>query len=88
MNRYRKYGVARCEDTESPRHRFPNPAKEPARFHVWLKACDNEDFNNWSSEQIYKRKKVCRLHFANEHLRRNLFLSKNAVPTDIIKVYI
>lgn len=81
MVRYASCSVRNCENKDISRHRFPDPRKSMDQSKLWLIACNNPDLENMTSETIYKRRKICHIHFAQKDRSTNLLLKKDAVPT-------
>lgn len=61
-------------------HSFPNPDKFPERFLAWanIVGCNLETSTAYD---IYKRKRICDIHFADVHRNRFKRLNALAVPT-------
>lgn len=62
-----------------PLHMFPNPVKEPVRFNLWLIHC-GADFKGKTDEYIFKNRRICRRHFASNHLFPGNSLFNMAIP--------
>ncbi|CAH2100578.1 unnamed protein product [Euphydryas editha] len=61
-------------------HNFPNPSKFPERFRQWVNLVGAPLFGI-SDAEIYKKYKVCDVHFTNEDRNRNKRLNAIAVPS-------
>ena len=80
MPRVRKCAIRGCEDRESPRHRFPNPAKSLSLFRKWITLCGDEELNKKEPDTIYRSHRVCHKHFRTEDRASNMYLQKGTVP--------
>lgn len=60
-------------------HKFPNPDKDPERFRTWLYNIGG-DILSLENDYIFKRRRVCHLHFDSRYHTRSKFLSADAVP--------
>lgn len=81
MGGYRKCAVVGCENTDAPRHRFPNPAKNMDLFKKWIQACNNQNLVNLQPDLVYRSHRICHVHFTAEDKSTNMFLKKHAVPS-------
>lgn len=61
-------------------HVFPNPAKFPERFLAWVKLVGGT-LETLPAYEIYKKKRICDIHFITEHRNRFRRLNALAVPT-------
>lgn len=61
-------------------HVFPNPKRFPERFKLWVNLVD-EGLESLSENDIYITKRICDIHFIDEHRVRYKRLSALAVPT-------
>lgn len=61
-------------------HSFPNPNKFPERFKAWAKLV-GYNLEILKEYDIYKKKRICDIHFTDEHRNRLKRLSALAMPT-------
>lgn len=62
-------------------HRFPNPINYSEQFKLWVLLI-NSDLRNISPAEVYNKRRVCSIHFADDCIspgQRNL--KRNALPT-------
>ncbi|KAL1488525.1 hypothetical protein ABEB36_014990 [Hypothenemus hampei] len=76
-----KCQVLHCEDTNSPRHRFPNPIKNWNLYQIWIKATGNTKLLEIEPEKVYKNMRICHRHFRNEDKSTNMYLKSNTCPS-------
>ncbi|KAJ8736244.1 hypothetical protein PYW08_006900 [Mythimna loreyi] len=69
-----------CKDTSIVMHSFPNPDKFPERFKAWVNLVGNK-LEALTDYDIYKKKRICDIHFTDEHRNRFKRLNALAVPT-------
>lgn len=69
-----------CGSQQQPLHKFPNPDKDPDRFRTWIYNIGG-DILSLQNAIIFKRRRVCHLHFESKYHTRSKLLSPNAVPT-------
>ncbi|CAG9105698.1 unnamed protein product [Plutella xylostella] len=67
-----------CATNDPTRHSFPNPRILPQQFKAWVDITG--DFG-MSSEDIFKKKKVCGVHFTERDRNRCNRLNKLAIPS-------
>ncbi|CAG4948422.1 unnamed protein product [Colias eurytheme] len=72
--------VPHCDSRQEILHKFPNPDKEPDRFRTWIYNIGG-DILSLENAIIFKRRRVCHLHFESDFHTRSKMLSPNAVPT-------
>ncbi|XP_048487954.1 uncharacterized protein LOC105384263 [Plutella xylostella] len=63
---------------DATRHSFPNPRRFRQHFNAWVNITG--DFG-MSSEEIFKKKKVCDAHFTERDRSRNHRLNNLAIPS-------
>lgn len=78
---YRTCDVRGCSDKSSPRHRFPNPHKNPERYQKWLDLVDNPVLKSKDPDLVFRSHRICHIHFKLEDRSTNWFLQKTAVPS-------
>ncbi|CAG4945300.1 unnamed protein product [Colias eurytheme] len=69
-----------CADTDVVMHVFPNPDKFPERFKIWVDLVGDK-LKTLSDNQIFIKKRICDIHFIQEHKNRNKRLNILAVPS-------
>lgn len=77
----RKCAIEKCDDKDSPRHRFPMPNKCLEKFQKWLEATGNNYIAKLDPELVYRSYRICDRHFTSESKDRNKRLKENAIPT-------
>lgn len=60
-------------------HVFPNPEKFPERFKEWVRLVGGV-LSTSSDYSLYKKKKICDIHFIDAHRNRFKRLNALAVP--------
>uniref|UniRef100_A0A2A4K9L6 Uncharacterized protein n=1 Tax=Heliothis virescens TaxID=7102 RepID=A0A2A4K9L6_HELVI len=68
-----------CGDKNVVLHAFPNPKRFPERFKLWVNLV--EGLESLSENDIREKKRICDIHFSDEHRVRYKRLSALAVPT-------
>ncbi|KAL1516307.1 hypothetical protein ABEB36_000226 [Hypothenemus hampei] len=76
-----KCQVLDCEDTNSTRHRFPNPIKNWNLYQIWIKTTGNTKLLEIEPEKVYKNLRNCHRHFKNEDKSTNMYLKPNTCPS-------
>lgn len=61
-------------------YRFPNPIEYPDHFKLWLLLM-NCELRNISPAEVYDKRLVCSLHFADDCFIPGQGLKHNAIPT-------
>lgn len=61
-------------------HSFPNPDKFPERFKAWVNLV-GYNLETLTDYDIYKKKRICDIHFTDEHRNRCKRLNALAMPT-------
>ncbi|KAL0840685.1 hypothetical protein ABMA28_015879 [Loxostege sticticalis] len=69
-----------CKATDVVMHVFPNPNKYPERFKLWVNLVGG-NLDTLSENDIYVKKRICDIHFTDEHRNRNKRLNALAVPS-------
>ncbi|XP_063542783.1 uncharacterized protein LOC134751369 isoform X2 [Cydia strobilella] len=74
-----------CSEEGAVLHVFPNPHKYPDRFKVWVKLIGGK-LDTPSDYKFYNKKRICDVHFTDEHRNRFKRLNAIAVPTLCLRV--
>ena len=72
--------VVGCNDLDSHRHRFPNPAKNKDLFQRWIQLTGDVSLYSLSPSLVYSSCRVCHRHFRDEDRATNMYLKKGSVP--------
>ncbi|XP_050676631.1 uncharacterized protein LOC126973411 [Leptidea sinapis] len=67
-----------CALRKIPMHRFPDAIKFPEQFKTWVSLVGGNP--ETSDFDIYKKKRICDIHFSDKHRNRNQRLNTLAVP--------
>ncbi|KAL4719726.1 hypothetical protein ACJJTC_004658 [Scirpophaga incertulas] len=69
-----------CRATDVVMHVFPNPNKFPERFKSWVSLVGG-DLQMLTDSEIYEKKRICDIHFSDNHRNRFKRLSVLAIPS-------
>lgn len=78
---YHGCAVPGCMDKLSPRHRFPNPVKDGARFLRWIELVGHPNLSNVDPQKVFNNYRVCHQHFSDDCIITNNKLLKTTLPS-------